>query len=128
MSPAKRVLAADDEPHIRRVVELKLKSAGYEVLAATNGAAALESAKLHKPDLIITDFQMPGELNGIDLIKAVRETPEIAETPAILLTGSVAVLKRLEDELADAAAVTLMSKPFSPRELIKQVKQLLGDD
>jgi CheY-like chemotaxis protein len=127
VNPAKRVLAVDDEPHIRHIVELKLKSAGYEVVGATNGAAALELAKLHEPDLIVTDYQMPGELNGIDLIKAVRETPGIAETPAILLTGSVAVLRRLEEELADAATVTLMSKPFSPRELVKQVKRILDD-
>ena len=128
MNTTKCVLTVDDEPHIRHIEELKLKNAGYEVLGAANGAAGLELAKTHQPDLILTDFQMPGDLSGIDLIKAVRATPEIAHIPVILLTGSVAVLSRLESELAEFAPVTLMSKPFSPRELIKQVKRILGDD
>jgi two-component system, OmpR family, response regulator len=120
-----KILIADDEPHIRKVLELKLKGAGFEVRAATNGAKAFENAKEFFPALIITDYKMPGEMNGVDLIRAVRDTEGIADTPIILLTGSVAVLQTLGAELESVPKLTLMSKPFSPRQLIKVVTNII---
>lgn len=123
----KRIVTVDDEPHIRRIVELKLKGAGYEVKSATNAAAGLDLVKEWLPDLLISDYKMPGGMNGIDLIRAVRETAEVAGTPVILLTGSVAVMRQLKDALSDVSGILLMSKPFSPRNLIKEVARILDD-
>ena len=123
----KRIVVADDEPHIRRVVELKLKGAGYEVTPVASGAAGLEAAMKVLPQLIVSDYRMPGEMNGVDLIKAVRDTPGISDTPIILLTGSVAVVQKLKGALSGVSKVTYLSKPFSPRGLLRQVTEILDE-
>ena len=124
---AARILVADDEPHIRFAVELKLKTAGYEVFAASSGAAALELAKKQLPNLVVTDYRMPGEMNGIDLIRALRKTTGTSNTPIIMLTGSVAVMQELKSQLADVSNITFLAKPFSPRGLLKDVQAILGE-
>lgn len=123
----KKVLIADDEVHIRRILELKIKGAGYEVRGCTDGASAFEAAKAFVPDLVVTDFRMPGDMSGVDLIRAIRQTTKIAETPIILLTGSLAVVQQLSGSLVDVDGVTLMSKPFSPRNLVKQIEEILKE-
>ena len=124
----KRILVADDEAHIRRVLELKLKGAGYDVLAVASGAAALEEAKKSLPHLILSDYQMPGEMTGLDLIREVRGTSELAGTPIILLTGSVAIVEKLKTALPDFGNVIYMAKPFSPRGLLRVIRSALGED
>jgi CheY-like chemotaxis protein len=124
----KRILVADDEAHIRRVLELKLKSAGYGVTAVASGAAALEEAKKIVPHLILSDYQMPGEMTGLDLIREVRGTPELSEIPVILLTGSVAIVEKLKAALPDIDKVTYMAKPFSPRKLLQEITVILGEE
>ena len=123
-----KVLIIDDEPHIRTVIEMKLKNAGYEVRAEANAQAALDTAKEFCPDLILTDYRMPGSMTGVDLIYEVRKTEGIEHTPFILLTGSVAVINELNSVIKDAGRVTLMPKPFSPRNLVKEVKQILEEE
>lgn len=125
---SKRILIADDEAHIRRVIEMKLISAGYEVIAVTDAAAALATAPKYLPHLIISDYKMASDMTGVDLIKAVRETVGIADTPIILLTGSVAVMQQLRATLTDVNRVTLMSKPFSPRALVREMQRILGEE
>lgn len=120
-----KILIADDEPHIRRVVELKLQGAGYLVRTVGSGAEALQAAKEFLPALIVTDYKMPGEMTGVDLIRALRASVENAEVPIILLTGSVAVLNDLDIMVRDVPRVTLLSKPFSPRLLLKRVQEIL---
>lgn len=124
----KRILVADDEANIRRVLEFILKGAGYEVIAVANGAAAFEAAKKDLPHLIVSDYQMPGGLSGLDLIREVRRSPGLAEIPVILLTGSVAIVEKLRAALPDVGNVMYMAKPFSPRGLLKEVKAALGED
>jgi CheY-like chemotaxis protein len=120
-----RILVADDEPHIRRVLELKLAMAGYQVRAEGSAAEALRAAQEFLPQLIISDYKMPGTMTGVDLIKQLRQTPGVAEVPVILLTGSVAVLQELDVSLHNIANVTILSKPFSPRMLLKRVQEIL---
>ncbi|MBI2434459.1 MAG: response regulator [Candidatus Hydrogenedentes bacterium] len=120
-----RILIADDEPHIRRVVELKLQSAGHQIRAEGTAAAAFRAAQEFLPELMVTDYKMPGEMTGVDLIKAVRKTVGVSEIPVILLTGSVAVLQDLTEALANVPRVTILSKPFSPRILLKTVQEIL---
>jgi CheY-like chemotaxis protein len=124
----KQILIVDDEAHIRKVLELKLVSAGYEVKEATDVVSGLRAAEAERPQLIVTDYKMPGELTGIDLVRSIRAIPQIAQTPVILLTGSVAVLRQLRVVLEEIRGITLLAKPFSPRALLKEVQQLIGEE
>ena len=124
---AKRIMVVDDELHIRRVVELKLQSAGYNVRSAVNVKAGLEAIQSFLPNLIVSDYRMPGGLTGIDLVRAVRGFVGLADVPIILLSGSVAVIEELERSIPKNTNTVLMSKPFSPRRLISEVERLLGE-
>ena len=125
---ASKILIVEDEVHIRRILQLKLSGAGFEIAVAMDAASGLELAKEFHPDLIVTDYRMPGGLDGVDLIKGVRGTAGISETPMILLTGSVAVLNDLDGQLRDVPNVTLLSKPFSPRALLQRIIEILAGD
>ena len=82
----KKVLVVDDEIHIVQFVAIKLKNNGFDVITSENGQEALDIAITEKPDLVITDFQMP-VMNGLELIEKLRTNPETADTPVIMLTA-----------------------------------------
>ena len=120
----KRVLVADDEVHIRDVVSYKLRNAGLEVLTASDGTEALEVAKKECPDLLIVDYQMPG-LNGLEVCLGLREKALDRDIPAIMLTA-----RGLDVEQADldrAGIRMVIPKPFSPREVLSAVEELLDE-
>ena len=120
----KKILVADDEMHIVHVVAIKLRNNGYEVITAENGAVALQLASSGKPDIIITDFQMP-VMSGIELITKLRENDETKNTPVIMLTArSFAIEKEQQQQLKISAC---LSKPFSPRELLRKIEDVLFD-
>ena len=118
---SKRILLADDESHILNVVSLKLRNAGYEVIVARDGAEALSKARDGRPDMLITDFHMPA-LNGMDLCLRLRKQ-EGMYLPAILLTARGNELS--QSELLAGGIVEVVSKPFSPRQLLDAVKRHL---
>lgn len=117
------ILIADDEPHIRSLVGAKLRAAGFTVVIASNGQDGLEEAQRVKPDLIVTDFQMP-LLSGFEMCQKLYEDPETAEIPAIMLTARGHKLS--PSELAKTGICLLMDKPFGPRELLNNVFEQLG--
>ncbi len=120
----KCVLLCDDEIHILRAAEFKLKRAGYEVLTAGDGQEGWESAQERVPDIVITDCQMP-RLDGLGLVQRLRENPPTAHIPIIMLTAKGFELSA--DDLARKWDVrALMPKPFSPRELLQTVDTLLA--
>ncbi len=119
----KTILIADDEPHIRYLLEFKLRQVGFTVIIASNGRQAFDLAVQHKPDLLVTDFQMPGG-NGLDLCKQLRANPETAAIPALMLTARAHRVPT--SDLEQTNIKTLIAKPFSPRELISQIKEVLG--
>lgn len=119
---ANKVLVADDEVHIIHVVAIKLRNNGYEVVAANNGAEAYELACREKPDIVVTDYQMP-LMTGIELIEKMREDDRTREMPVILLTArSFAVSDEMRESLKVSAC---LSKPFSPKELLKTIQDIL---
>ena len=118
----KRVLVADDEVHILDVVSYKLQNAGLAVITARNGQDALEQAKTERPDLLIVDYQMPG-LNGLELCRQLREDPETSRIPAIMLTARGLDVEQAE--LDRAGIKIVIAKPFSPREVLSCVEELL---
>ncbi len=120
---AKTILVVDDEPHIRYLLDFKLRQVGFTVITANNGAQAFDLAAQHRPDLVVTDFQMPGG-SGLDLCKRLRANPETAEIPALMLTARAHRVPA--SDLEQTNIKTLVAKPFSPRDLISQIKEVLG--
>ncbi len=116
------VLIADDEPHIRHLVGAKLKSAGYQVIVASNGRDCLTLAQEHHPALIVTDFQMP-MLSGYDMSLQLAGDQSTADIPIILLTARGH--KLTEQDLAATGIRILMDKPFSPNDLIARIHGVL---
>jgi len=118
----KTVLVVDDEIHIVHVVAIKLRNNGYEVISADNGAEALELALKDRPDIIVTDYQMP-VMSGLELVAKLREHDETKDTPVILLTArSFAISQEQKDELKITGC---LSKPFSPKELLGNIEDIL---
>ncbi|MDW8260928.1 MAG: response regulator [Phycisphaerales bacterium] len=118
----KTILVADDESHILNVVSLKLRNAGFRVLTARDGQEALEIATNERPDLLITDYHMP-QLTGIELCRKLRESSQTASIPAIMLTARG---YNLETDSEESGIRQLISKPFSPRQLLSAVHEVLG--
>jgi DNA-binding response OmpR family regulator len=122
------VLVADDDQDIRELVELKLSSAGYDVLTVGDGQSALDALFSRRPDLAVLDVMMPG-LSGTDVLRALRQrtTDEIGgprPTKVILLTAKA---QEADVEIGFAlGADDYVVKPFSPRELLSRVQAVLG--
>jgi CheY-like chemotaxis protein len=118
----KTVLVVDDEIHIVHVVAIKLRNNGYEVISADNGAEALELALKDKPDIIVTDYQMP-IMTGLELVGNLRKHEETKDTPVIMLTArSFAISQEQQDDLKISGC---LSKPFSPKELLGNIEDIL---
>ena len=118
----KRVLVVDDEIHIVHVVAIKLRNNGYEVETANNGAEAFEYACRNKPDIIVTDFQMP-TMTGMELVEKLRQNEDTKNIPIIMLTArSFAIPKEKQEQLNIS---NCLSKPFSPRELLSNIEDIL---
>ncbi len=116
------ILIADDEEHIRRILEVRLKSAGYDVIKASNGKEAVELAIKEKPDLIIMDIMMP-QMDGFQATKTLKSRLETAIIPVMMLTAK----KDIDSELKgiDMGADDYMTKPFDGQRLLARVKMLL---
>jgi len=118
----RKVLVADDEIHIVHVVAIKLRNNGFEVISAANGAEAFELACEEKPDIIVTDFQMP-VMTGLQLVEKLRQCEQTKDIPVIMLTArGFAVEDRQKKDLQISE---LLSKPFSPKELLRSIEDIL---
>lgn len=117
-----RILTVDDSPTMRRMIEMTVKTSGYEVVEAADGQAALELLKGCSVDLVISDINMPN-LNGIELTKALRANPKFAKTPIILLTTESDPEKKAEGK--SAGATGWIVKPFKQDQLLAVVSKVL---
>jgi len=117
-----KILVADDETHILHVVSLKLRNAGFTVLTARDGQEALEIAQQEKPDLIITDYHMP-QLSGLELCQRLKRDRATSGIPAIMLTARGYHLDPNDTE--QSGILRMLSKPFSPRQLLTIVNEVL---
>ena len=118
----KTILAVDDEAHILHVVSLKLQNAGFHVITAKDAEEAVEAAAGVTLDMVITDFQMPG-MSGLELSKKLHAEPGRKNLPVVLLTAHGLALEPVE--LTHAGIAVCLSKPFSPRDLLAKVNELL---
>ena len=120
--PAK-VLVADDEPHLLRLVKFRLEREGYEVLTATDGDAALELARSERPDLCVLDVMMP-KRSGFDVLRELRGDDSCAGMKVIMLTARAQY--RDVDVGFSLGADDYITKPFSPQELRARIGAHLG--
>lgn len=118
-----KILVADDDRIVRRIVVAKLSGLGYEVTEARDGQEALRLIEEgYVPDLVITDSLMPRK-NGLELVRGIRSSPDLATLPVIMLTSRQNerdVIEGLETGLDD-----YVTKPFSPDELAARVRTVL---
>ena len=118
----KKILVVDDEVHIVHVVAIKLRNNGYEVITAENGAQAYELACEEKPDIVVTDLQMP-IMSGFEFIQKLRENEETKDTPVIMLTAREFDIEDKQKQTLNISE--LLSKPFSPKELLRMIEDIL---
>jgi len=119
---SKKVLIADDEPNIVISLEFLLQREGFDVLVAVDGEEALAKARADKPDLVLLDVMMP-KMNGFDVCQALRADAQLAGMRIVMLTA-----KGRETEVSKGlglGADAYVTKPFSTKELVAQVRSLL---
>jgi len=120
----KRILIADDEPNIVVSLEFLLKQKGHAVRVATNGEEAIDAVRDFRPDLVLLDVMMP-KLSGYDVCQKIRENADWAGVRIVMLSA-----KGREVEVSKGMAVgadAYVTKPFSTKDLIAKVQELLGD-
>jgi len=119
-----RLLLAEDEPHIRRVLVTLLEAAGFHVDAVSDGSAALRRIRDTTPyALIVMDIVMP-DATGLEILTEVRSLPHRRDTPVIILTAKGQDTDR--DEALALGADDFLTKPFSPKKLLNRVDELLA--
>ncbi len=118
---AKKIMVIDDSNAIRQSLVFTLKNAGYDTVEATDGAAALDLMKQHSVGLFISDVNMP-EMDGITLLKKIREDSSHRHTPVIMLTTESS--RDMIEKARQEGAKAWMIKPFMPEELVDAVKKL----
>ena len=118
-----RILIVEDQSDIRRLIRWSLDAEGHEIHEASSGMTGLTGASLIKPDLILLDVMMPGEIDGLEVCRRVKAEHEYGQ-PLVLLLTALAQKRDREAGLA-AGADGYLSKPFSPAQLVDQVESLL---
>ncbi|BAN69887.1 response regulator [endosymbiont of unidentified scaly snail isolate Monju] len=120
---AASILAVDDSASMRQMVSFTLKGAGYEVVEAADGVEALNIAKTRSVNLVITDVNMPN-MDGITLIRELRNLPNYKFTPLLMLTTESGAEKKQQGKAAGATGWIV--KPFNPDQLLKTVAKVIG--
>lgn len=119
---AKTIMIVDDSASLRQVVGIALRAAGYDVLEAEDGRAALAKLTGQKVHMIVSDVNMPN-MDGITFVKAVKQLPAYRFTPIAMLTTESQDTKKREGQEAGAKAWVL--KPFKPEQLLGVVQKLV---
>lgn len=121
---SKTILVAEDSSSVRKFIFFALKLAGIEVIAAVDGMEALEQLPKQKIDMLITDINMPN-IDGIKLIKSVRENPEYKDLPIIILS-SLSGDEDIEKGIA-AGANSYLIKPFNAKRMQYEISKYISD-
>jgi CheY-like chemotaxis protein len=121
----KRILIVEDQPDIRKLIRMTLEFEDYEIHEATDGGFGLRMAGAVRPDVVLLDVMMPGELDGLQVCQRVKSDPALASTKVILLTAR----GQLRDREAgkQAGADEYLVKPFSPLQLIDTLERLAAE-
>jgi two-component system alkaline phosphatase synthesis response regulator PhoP len=119
---AKKILIIEDEKDILHLVKLYLEKEGYRTITAATGTEGLDSAKHHKPDLIVLDLMLP-EIDGLEVCKRLRSASETAMLPIIMLTAKAEETDQVIG--LELGADDYVTKPFSPKALVARIKALM---
>jgi len=117
-----RILVVEDQDSIRRMIEALVQARGYEVTAVASGTKAIDVAATEPPDLVLLDLMLPGQYDGFEVCRRLREDPSTRRVPVVIISA-------LDDEqsrkrAADAGATAYYTKPFSPIALLKEIDRL----
>ena len=115
------MLVVDDDPVILRLLEVNFELEGIRVTTAIDGAEGLRRVRVDQPDVVISDIMMPN-VNGLELLAALKGAPETMDLPVILLSASVSPSLNA----SDAEVAESLPKPFSPKDLAAAVKRVLS--
>ena len=121
---ARTILYVDDNDVNRKLVRDMLRQTRYTLVEATNGEAGVAKALEIRPDLILMDIQLP-KVSGLEATRRLRTEPATAHTPIIALTSFA--LSGDEQKAKEAGATTYLAKPYSPRNLLALIRELLPD-
>lgn len=119
------ILVVDDEVDVRTLCRVNLEYEGYSVLEASDGREGFEIAKSHKPDLILLDLMMP-EMDGWQVIAALKERPDTEHIPVVLLTAKTDESSQLRG--FQEGVIDYITKPFNPLVLSRYVEKALNED
>jgi two-component system alkaline phosphatase synthesis response regulator PhoP len=117
-----KILIVDDEQDIVELISYNLEKEGFKTVKVYDGEAALGMVRSEKPDLMILDLLLP-KMNGLDVCKAVRRNPEIANLPIIMLTAKGEEIDKIIG--LEIGADDYITKPFSVKELVARVRSIL---
>jgi len=121
----KKILIVDDREDMVDLLEATLNRGSLEVFRAGTGERALEIARAHKPELIIMDVVMPGEIDGLEALRILKGHPDTRHCKVVMVSGGA--LEAECQKWLQAGAEAYFIKPFSPLELIRQVDELLQE-
>ena len=116
------ILVVEDEPDIRKLIQYNLAQERFKVLDAEDGEQALKILQREKPNLVILDLMLPG-LSGLELCKILRERPQTAQLPILMLTAKAGEADKVVG--LELGADDYLAKPFSPREMVARVRAIL---
>ena len=120
----KRILLVDDDNDLVELIGFNLRKAGFDILVANDGIAALELARDESPDLVLLDVMMP-ELNGFEVCETLRRNPSTSTVPVVMLTAMPGEFSRIFG--LEAGATEYHSKPFKVAELVGRIRALTAN-
>lgn len=119
-----KILLADDEPDVLKIVRFRLASKGHVVISAINGQEAWDLAQTQCPDLLILDYRMP-KLDGLEVCRKVRACESLKGVPVLILSASLGGITASDLDVAGVTAWVV--KPFDPDELLRKVEKLIEE-
>ena len=120
----RKIVLVDDHADIRRLIRITLGKT-FTVFEAEDGASGLDLVRQHRPDLVVLDIMMPGELDGLKVLDAIKADPELVHTRVIMVTARG---QQQDYELGmSLGADAYFIKPFSPLELLTRIRELLAE-
>ena len=123
MSTTKKILVVDDDPYILMSLEFLMKKNGFEVMVARNGTEALDIVEKQVPDIVLLDIMMP-DVDGYAICKHIKSSKKLKEAKVVFMS-----VKSKETDIRkgyDLGASLYVTKPFSTRQLLKQVQELIS--
>lgn len=124
MADAPKVLIVDDDMTLRELYEERIKTEGYTILSASDGEEAIAKANTEKLDVILLDIMMP-KINGIDVMKMLREKDETKEIPIIILTALIQEIDKIKDMMKPYDGYLVKSE-IMPKDVVEKIKDSLS--